>query len=252
MTKETRKAQEKTLLGKIVRICPEMIKGKVLKGNDKISEVYCTYIPDNSGENEIFTYILGVDDISGEQQCRIIGKICEKNSDGDKLVAAPVGMVFDQIMISEALSESGGDIELEFFYHKSCGAVIYRWNGTNEEYLILRGRRSNKWSFPKGHMEKGETEKDTAVREVFEEAGFVPLLDASFKEELHYKMPPAGEKTVVLFLAEHDGNVRVKADEIRAYAWADYEKAEKMLDHENFSRILKKAHEAIINKHSGN
>ncbi len=249
MTNETRKAQGKTLLGKTVQIKPELIEGNVPNEKNQIFEVYCGHIPDPRGSGEkLYVYIMGLDDASRECRCRIIGIIHEKKSGSDKLVVAPVGMVFDQLGITDAISKIGRDSELESFYHRSCGAVVYRWDGTKEEYLILRGRRSNKWTFPKGHMEKGETERETAIREVFEEAGFAPALDDSFREELHYKMAPAGEKTVVLFLAEHGGNVRVKADEIRAYAWADFDKAERMLDHENFSRILKKAHEAIIEK----
>ena len=135
---------------------------------------------------------------------------------------------------------------------KSCGTIIVRSTGKNKEVLLIRNKNGGHWSFPKGHMEKGESERETAIREVFEEAGFTPCLEDTFREELHYRMSPVGEKTVVLFLAEYDGNIRVRADEIRAYAWADYDKAEKMLDHENVSRVLKRAHEAIINKHSGN
>ena len=43
----------------------------------------------------------------------------------------------------------------------------------NEEYrfLLIKNRRSNNWGFPKGHIEKGETEVATAKREVLEETG---------------------------------------------------------------------------------
>ena len=34
------------------------------------------------------------------------------------------------------------------------------------------------WSFPKGHIEEGETAEQTAVREVFEETGLVAEVDA--------------------------------------------------------------------------
>ncbi|MBE6551869.1 MAG: NUDIX domain-containing protein [Ruminococcaceae bacterium] len=250
MTKETRKIKEKTLLGRVVLILPEYIDKDVPFEKNKTCKVYHSRIPGIKDNGDIFAYLIGMDDISKERQCRIIGIVHGKEH--DKLVAAPIGKVFDQMGIAEALNGKENDLELESYYHRSCGAVVYRWEGINEEYLILRGRRSNKWTFPKGHMEKGESERETAIREVFEEAGFTPCLEDTFREELHYRMSPVGEKTVVLFLAEYDGNIRVRADEIRAYAWADYDKAEKMLDHENFSRVLKRAHEAIINKHSGN
>lgn len=37
--------------------------------------------------------------------------------------------------------------------------------------LLVRGRRSRKWSFPKGHKESGEAYLDCAIRETFEETG---------------------------------------------------------------------------------
>jgi 8-oxo-dGTP pyrophosphatase MutT (NUDIX family) len=37
--------------------------------------------------------------------------------------------------------------------------------------LLVKGRRSNKWSFPKGHKKRGETYIECALRETFEEAG---------------------------------------------------------------------------------
>jgi mRNA-decapping enzyme subunit 2 len=37
--------------------------------------------------------------------------------------------------------------------------------------LVVRGKKSSKWSFPKGHKNRGETYIDCAVRETYEEAG---------------------------------------------------------------------------------
>ena len=37
--------------------------------------------------------------------------------------------------------------------------------------LLVCGRRSRKWSFPKGHKKSGESYLDCAIRETFEETG---------------------------------------------------------------------------------
>lgn len=39
------------------------------------------------------------------------------------------------------------------------------------EVLLVLGRYANKWSFPKGHTEPGETELACAERELYEETG---------------------------------------------------------------------------------
>lgn len=53
---------------------------------------------------------------------------------------------------------------------KKCGIILY--NENIKKYFLVYGRKSNKWGFPKGHMEMGETEEETALREFFEETGY--------------------------------------------------------------------------------
>ncbi|AYV80311.1 MAG: nUDIX hydrolase, partial [Gaeavirus sp.] len=38
-------------------------------------------------------------------------------------------------------------------------------------YLLVQGRSTGKWSFPKGHIEPNETPHDCAKREIYEETG---------------------------------------------------------------------------------
>src|SRR3989442_216839 len=52
------------------------------------------------------------------------------------------------------------------------GAVVFKLTGEGPRYLLVdaAGTR-DRWVFPKGHVEKGETAAATALREVTEEAG---------------------------------------------------------------------------------
>lgn len=52
---------------------------------------------------------------------------------------------------------------------KKCGIIFY--HPALERYLLVLGKKSEKWGFPKGHQENDETEEDTAIRELFEETG---------------------------------------------------------------------------------
>ena len=55
---------------------------------------------------------------------------------------------------------------------KRCGIIMTVNNENNiHNYLLVLGRQSNKWGFPKGHMEHNETEEQTALRELREETG---------------------------------------------------------------------------------
>ena len=47
---------------------------------------------------------------------------------------------------------------------KSCGCIIIE----NNKVLLIQQKKGN-WGFPKGRVEKNETECETAIREVKEE-----------------------------------------------------------------------------------
>lgn len=96
---------------------------------------------------------------------------------------------------------------------KSCGVILFR-RDTETEFLLLR--KPGGFDFPKGHVERGETELECAFRELREETG-VPAelveLDADFRFSLQYPVfdkylrAPA-IKTLVLFL----GRLRAPVD----------------------------------------
>lgn len=83
---------------------------------------------------------------------------------------------------------------------KSCGAVIYRISGEALEFLAIKSKINGHWGFPKGHMEKDETEKETAKREVLEETGLSIIILDEFRAEIEYKLEGNIIKKVVYFI----------------------------------------------------
>lgn len=67
---------------------------------------------------------------------------------------------------------------------KKCGVILY--NIDNDKYLLVHGKKSEKWGFPKGHMEIGENEIMTAQRELFEETG-IQLSKHIFEKRIRYR-----------------------------------------------------------------
>ena len=51
-------------------------------------------------------------------------------------------------------------------HEKSCGALVVRREGDQYFILMIRHKAGGNRSFPKGHVEAGETEYATALREV--------------------------------------------------------------------------------------
>ena len=125
-------------------------------------------------------------------------------------------------------------------YEKSCGALVLRRGEDNKWYiLMIRHRPGGYRSFPKGHVEPGETERETAVREVLEETSVRISLIPDFRHVVCYAPAPGVEKEVVYFLARTEQtDVRPRRGEIAQVEWLPLENAERYLTHDNDKRVL--------------
>jgi len=108
---------------------------------------------------------------------------------------------------------------------KSCGAVIWRHGRQGREYLLVR-HKGGHWSFPKGHVEPGETEEETARREILEETGLHAAVDTSFRQVVTYYPKPNVIKDVIFFLAHIEGGEeRAQEEEIAEIGWFSFRAA---------------------------
>ena len=129
---------------------------------------------------------------------------------------------------------------------KSCGAVLFTREGGELRFLLCR-HRGGHHGFPKGHVEPGETEVETALREIYEEVGLLPELIEGFREETEYQVSAKGAmKTVVWFLGEFAGQtVRIEPREICGAELLSYRGAIKCLEHRQNRRLLQRAAEFL-------
>ena len=136
-------------------------------------------------------------------------------------------------------------------YEKSCGAVIFRkaevWN-----VLLIRHTRGRHISFPKGHVEPGETESQTAEREIFEETGVRVRVDRRFRAENRYNIRPDTQKLVVIFAAVTDqAEITPQPEEIAEALWVPIDEADQRLTYERDRRIMRDAFQHIRNTVNG-
>lgn len=136
--------------------------------------------------------------------------------------------------------------ELKMLHEKSCGAIVYRKFHGNTEILLIKHINSGHWSFPKGHVEAGETEVETAHREVLEETGIDAIIDSSFRETVSYSPKRGTQKIVVYFLAKAKNTDYVpQEDEIADIRWIEIGRAQNVLTYENDKSIVSKARAVI-------
>ncbi len=135
---------------------------------------------------------------------------------------------------------------------KSAGAIVFRHEGKKIKYLLLH-YESGHWDFPRGHIEHGEKNRQTAKREILEETGiakleFVPGFRVStkwfFKKKIGRRFFNV-HKTAVLFLAETKARrVKISHEHI-GHKWLVYEKALKQATFDNTKNLLEKANKFL-------
>ena len=194
-------------------------------------------------------FILGIDNPVKHFDGRVIAILRFRDNGEQKLIAAPKSKRFIDWEIKRFIAFYTGNrpFSLECYYERSCGAVVYRIINGGVRYLLIKNRRSSNWSFPKGHVEDGETLEETAKREVFEEAGIRIKIFPGFVSKSQYTIQNRIQKTVQIFAATtNDEQTRIQPEEIEDYIWVPFENAYNCLKFENDKAILKDAHEFLI------
>ena len=119
---------------------------------------------------------------------------------------------------------------------KSCGAIVFN----NDSVLIIE-QFQGFFSFPKGHVEKGEKEIETAIREVKEETNIDIEIVSNKKYKIHYKIGGRKNKEVVFFIAKAISfDLKSQENEIISCEWINKDKVLDKLTYDNVKEIYKK------------
>lgn len=193
-------------------------------------------------------YIMGINHPVRTFDGRVIAVIRHNDGSDPVYVVAPKSTRFINHQVEDAVSfaENENVKRIECLYERSCGAIVYRFIGGELMFLLIKNNRSANWGFPKGHVERGETNKDTARREVLEETGIHISILPDFASKSEYTIQGKVEKAVTIFLANtNDVNTKIQRDEIEDYAWLTYNKAMDRLKFSNDRNMLKSANEHL-------
>lgn len=128
-------------------------------------------------------------------------------------------------------------------FEKSCGAIIIHKFQDRYKVLLINfiSGKNSFWGFPKGHMENGETEFETAFREIKEEVGLEVDLIKEFREFTYFSMKPGSTLEAVYYGALSDSTETIPQEgEVEKTLWVDFEEAFEYLSFDCDKDILSK------------
>ena len=133
---------------------------------------------------------------------------------------------------------------------KSCGIIPILKQKNKIKFLLIRHQVGH-WSFPKGRMEKDETEIETAKRELIEETNikdFKILDNLYFTEKYSFKEGNKKyDKQVKYFVALiKNPKVKILEAELQDYKWLNFDDAIELITFEGAKNILKRVNKINV------
>jgi 8-oxo-dGTP pyrophosphatase MutT (NUDIX family) len=132
----------------------------------------------------------------------------------------------------------------------SAGGVVFRHNGQGLEVLLCGRDRDGRWTLPKGGPNPGESDEETALREVGEETGLDAEIvgDLGLIEYWFYLRAEGARcwKTVRFFaMREKGGDIARHDREHDRVAWFPWDEALHALTFANESELVRRAEEVV-------
>lgn len=126
----------------------------------------------------------------------------------------------------------------------TAGGVVYRRNEkTKQVEILLIQDAKDRWTIPKGHIEEGETAKETAKREVGEETGLQDMDILNWLGKIHFRYRRVNSlvlMTTEIFLVEAKGdtNKLQPEDWMNGIKWMPVSEALDKIEYDDIGKLI--------------
>lgn len=125
----------------------------------------------------------------------------------------------------------------------SGGMVFRRSKKTNEVEILLIQDAKDRWTIPKGHIEEGETAKETAEREIGEETGLQEMKVMNWLGKINFRYRRANSlvlMTTEIFLVQAKGDTdKLKPEDwMNGISWFPANEALEKIEYEDIGKII--------------
>jgi ADP-ribose pyrophosphatase YjhB (NUDIX family) len=125
----------------------------------------------------------------------------------------------------------------------TAGGIVFRRNKkTNDVEILLIQDAKDRWTIPKGHIEEGETAKETAAREIGEETGLLEVNVMSWLGKIHFRYRRQQSlvlMTTQIYLVHANGAQKLKKEEwMNGIGWFNVHEALDMIEYEDIGKLI--------------
>ena len=130
---------------------------------------------------------------------------------------------------------------------KSCGCIIF-----NKKKVLVIKQINGDYGFPKGHVEKDETEIECAYRETLEETGVKVTIDPKYRFTVSYNVNGGIPKKAIYFIAfPKTETIKIQKEELLDAKWIDANEVGNILTYKNLKKIWNKAYSTYMEVYCG-
>lgn len=132
----------------------------------------------------------------------------------------------------------------EIVREPTAGGIIFRMSPDQKDIEILLIQDSkNRWTIPKGHIEPGETAKQTAIREIGEEAGLFHIQALTWLGKIHFKYRRLDQLVLMttqiyLVRALDDTETPTKEKWMKGIKWFTFTDALDAIEYEDIEKLM--------------